>query len=92
MSEQFTDEQIAAMSPGDFRKVVRSAAMVSLLKNVRTDDKGTLSLKVMQGIGEFEQAKQAIVINNFVSRVPADWAQRYVGSSDVPQLTEGEKP
>lgn len=86
MPDELTDEQIAQLSPGDFRNLIRKRAMVSLAKNVLNDPHGNLSLKVMVGIGEFEAAKQAIVINNFVNRVPAGWQQRYVGAgSTVPE-------
>ena len=91
---ELTDEQIGQLAPGDFRKLIRARAMASLYRNVVNDPKGTLAFKVMQGIGEFESAKQAVVINNFVSRVPAEWADRYVGSGTVPeerQITEGSK-
>lgn len=90
MGEQTNTENAGSdftnMSPADFRKRIRGKAMRALDAALEKDEKGILALKVMQGIGEFESAKQAVVINNFVSRVPADWAARYVGGgSTVPE-------
>lgn len=83
LTEKQIEEQVGQLSPAQYRKLIRSKAMVSLLRNVVTDKKGTLSLKVMQGIGEFEAAKRAVIVNNFVSKVPAEWAARYVGSGSA---------